>query len=354
MTPDRSRPRAVVLQSDDWGLCAWSADEEALRTLAGEPAFSSLSGRIYGRSTLETAADVRALRELLLGFRGADGVPAVLQANMVVAAPDYGRMLAEGFAAREAPLVWLPETPSRWARPGLWKEIQRAIKAGVWRPELHGLHHLPESAWLRALRRGDVEARAALAQHSPVCSAVQDSGEYSPDEPPTSRARRLRRAVEGFRKLFGRAPVSICPPDYLWDADLERQCAALGLRVLQGDAERAGSWPRLRRRLPTLWPRRRLGLLVMPPRIAFEPRGDASPGTRLGATRAHRAARAAWRRGEPAIVSTHRHNYASLDPAWSEAGRRALADLLGRLVADGAVFRTDAQVRDAVDAGGAA
>ena len=61
--------------------------------------------------------------------------------------------------------------------------------------------------------------------------------------------------------------------------------------------------------------------------------------------------RAAWRRGQPAVVSTHRHNFAHLDPAWSGAGRAALRDLLGRFCADGAVFLTDVQVRDRLAGG---
>jgi hypothetical protein len=83
----------------------------------------------------------------------------------------------------------------------------------------------------------------------------------------------------------------------------------------------------------------------MPPRIAFETRGEASPAGRVGIDAAHRGARAAWRRGQPAIVSTHRVNYAHLDAGWSHAGREALRTLLQRLAADGATFRTDAQVR---------
>ena len=86
----------------------------------------------------------------------------------------------------------------------------------------------------------------------------------------------------------------------------------------------------------------------MPPRIAFEPRGDAAPGSRLGAARTRAAAHAAWGHGQPAVVSSHRHNYAHLDPAWSEAGRAALRDLLRALCEDGAVFLTDAKVRDLV------
>jgi hypothetical protein len=46
------------------------------------------------------------------------------------------------------------------------------------------------------------------------------------------------------------------------------------------------------------------------------------------------------------VICSHRFNYAHLDPAWSEGSRGALRDLLGRLSDDGAVFLTDARVRD--------
>ena len=222
----------------------------------------------------------------------------------------------------------------------------------MWWPELHGLHHLPEQAWLGALARGDADARAAFAQQCLVCEAVEASGEYDPSEPRQARARHLERACAIFARRFGRVPVSFCPPDYRWDATLDADVARLGLRVLQGSAGHAGRWPRLSRLLQRWrWPDLRDRRLRMPPRIAFEPRGDASPGSRLGPARVHAAARAAWRRGQPAVVSTHRLNYAYLDPAWSEAGRAALRDLLRRLCDDGAVFLTDARVHALLLAG---
>ncbi len=345
MRTDWARLRAVVLESDDWGLCAWSADDEAWRALSGTPAFRSAPGRAYGRSTLESAADVRALRETLLAFRGADGAPPVWQANTIMAVPDFERIAREGWSHAELPLREPPELPSRWARPGLSEQVDAAIGAGVWWPELHGLHHLPEQAWLGALARGDADARLAFTQQCLVCEAVEASGEYDPSEPREARSRHLERACAIFARRFGRAPASFCPPDYRWDRDLDEDVRRLDLRVLQGVAGHDRRWPRLSRWLHLWrWPDLRDGRLYMPPRIAFEPRGDASPRGRLGAARVHAAARAAWRLGQPAVISTHRLNYAHLDPAWSEAGRAALRDLLGRLCGDGAVFLTDARL----------
>ncbi|MEO5989105.1 MAG: hypothetical protein ABIU54_12010 [Candidatus Eisenbacteria bacterium] len=343
--------KAVVLESDDWGLAAWSPDEQAHRVLTGTPAFRTAAGRLYGRSTLESAEDVRQLATVLLGVKGRDGLPPVFQANTIVANPDYDALEPPTFSVASLPVVMHPQMPSRWHRPGLWDAVHRAEDEGVWWAELHGLHHLPASVWLHALRRGMDDARRAHAQASPICQAVQDRGEYDAGESQEVRAADLAAAVEGFTRLFGRAPSSFCPPDYRFDDWLEREAEKLGLNTLQGKPEQArGRWVALRRRwLMRRFPHQQGGRFYMPPRIAFEPRGNARPDGRVGHEAALRGVRAAWRRGQPAILSTHRLNFASLDPSWSQAGRDALRALMLGLSEAGAVFLTDAEVRQACE-----
>ena len=344
MSAGRIVPRAVVLESDDWGFCAWVPDEAAHRALAATPAFRSPAGRIYGRSTLESAQDVARLAEVLLSVRGGDGLPPVLQANTVMAAPDFGR-LRPPFPPEPLPLVGHPETPPRWRRPGLWEAVGRATAAGVWWPELHGLHHVPERAWLEALRRGDEDAKQALVYQTTVCEAVEASGEYAPSEPESIRELNLAHAVELFREGFGRAPASLCPPDYRWDDSLEENAERLGITILQGKAEQVRLMLRVRRRLSAArWPHVKDKRFYAPPRIAFEPRGEAD-GT-LGPRATLARVLQEWEKGRPAVISTHRVNYVHLDEAWSAQGRAALAELLQRLAADRAVFLTDAELRD--------
>src|ERR1044072_3931413 len=111
MNLDWRRLKAVVLESDDWGLCAWSADEQALRVLADTPAFRTPAGRRYAGSTLESAQDVRALADTLAEFRGGDGFHPVWQGNNGVAAPDYARMHAPQFECGQVPLLDYPDVP---------------------------------------------------------------------------------------------------------------------------------------------------------------------------------------------------------------------------------------------------
>jgi hypothetical protein len=348
---DWARLKAVVLESDDWGLCAWAADREAWAALAGTPAFRSRAGQRYGGSTLESAADVKALAALLLEQRGGDGRPPVWQANTVMANPDYERLATS--VPDALPLKELPDVPARWSRPGLWDEVGRARDAGVWWIELHGLHHLPESAWLAALRRGDADARMALGVQSPVCVAVEASGEYDPSEPAETRRRNLARAVARFHTLAGRRPRSLCPPDYRWDESLEADAERHGVTTIQGKAEQAcGPFPPLRRLLVGLrWPHAPGARFYMPPRIAFEPCGPEAGRARAAVERTLAAARAQWKRRRPAVISTHRLNYAHLDPAWSAAGRDALRALLGALCNEGATFLLDADVRSLAERG---
>lgn len=351
MDIDWHRLRAVVLQSDDWGLCAWVPDERAHRALADGPAFRSAPGQRYGRSTLESADDVRALAGVLESVRGGDGLPAVWQANTIVANPDFEALVPPQFAGESLPLRAHPALPTRWERPGLWDAVRDAERAGLWWAELHGLHHLPARAWLQALRRGDDEARHAHSHASPICAAVEASGEYDPAEPIQARAEDLATACAHFRALLGRDPSSFCPPDYRFDDWLEAQAASHSIRVLQGKPEQHGRrFARMRRWLAARrFPEWSAGMLRMPPRIAFEPLGEAEATGRRGIDAAVRRAAQAWSEGRPAVISSHRLNYAHLDAPWSAAGRQALGALLTQLAALGARFMTDIEVRQLVE-----
>jgi hypothetical protein len=153
--------------------------------------------------------------------------------------------------------------------------------------------------------------------------------------------------VAAFRAQFGRAPDSLCPPDYRWDDAVEAEAERLGVLALQGKAEQLGTrFPRLRRMVVGgRWPNQRGARFCMPARIAFEPL-DEGAGARVGVEAARRAARAAWARGRPAVISTHRVNLVHLDPARVAVGRGALRDLLAALCREGAVFLVDREVRE--------
>jgi len=199
---DWQRLKALVIQSDDWGLCAWSPDEQALRVLADTPAFRTEFGvataapRSRARATCARSAP-------RCSSSARRRIPPVWQANTVNggagvrAAPAPGIRRARAAAGRPA------EATPRWRRPGLWEAVAESCESGSGGRSSTVSTIFPEHRWLTALRRGEADARRAHEQGSPVCRAVQSSGEYDASEPRELRRAHLTQAVERFQARFG-------------------------------------------------------------------------------------------------------------------------------------------------------
>src|SRR5262249_22637260 len=85
---DWHRLRAVVLESDDWGLCAWVPDDRAHRALANQPAFRTEAARRCAWRTRGCPGEGRARGAGLLGGRGGEASPPVGRATTGAATPD--------------------------------------------------------------------------------------------------------------------------------------------------------------------------------------------------------------------------------------------------------------------------
>jgi len=131
----------------------------------------------------------------------------------------------------------------------------------------------------------------------------------------------------------------------------EADAETAGVTTFQGHGEQHGhKFPRLRRTmLRWRWPTASGKRFYMPPRIAFEPSNVERIGQNSLIDHTHRTVRNSWRRAQPAVVSSHRLNYAHLEGERSARGRGMLRDLLKRMVEDGAVFLVDAEVRQLHD-----
>jgi len=347
---DWSRHPVVVLQSDDWGLCAWLPDTTRAEVIVEEIERWDIYGwaRSYHRSTLESAADVDALVELLVRHRGGDGMPAILQSNTIVAAPDYERIEARAY--EEMILQELGEYGGRWRRPGLLPAIRRGMSANVWYPEYHGLLHINAQRWLELLRGEDPETLRMFEEEILLNDDWSDEYEYDASLPYEERERQFRRGMELFESLFGRRAVSTIAPDYAWPADQERIFRDAGIEVVQGWRAQTMQ-PTGVNRIRRAWRRiarpmghydDELDLLYLVRNVHFEPDGNES-----AVEDALRDVQRAWSNSEPAIISTHRVNYARLDAGEAERSRSALDRLLASILElePRTVFLTDAELR---------
>lgn len=339
------RVRVICIESDDWGLCGFLPDSAAIPALDREGLAPGHFPPVYWHSTLEDSADVVRLCEVLASSRGRDGLPAVLQPNYIMGAWGYEEAPADsGVTWRE---YELPATPPRYDRPGLWSAVRRGRLAGVWHPELHGRWHYDPERRRRATASDSLVAAAAREQIL-VFPDSERAWELGPWRPRSLLREELDRNLAAFARLFGGPPRSIIAPDYVWGDGDEAMWGDRGLRVIQGQRQqRKASWRGLEGRLRkvvhrtlTRWWRRDRAYLDR--NCIFEP--VQQPDPRAITESAAAGVRAAWRRGEPAVLEAHRINFAHLDRAVPEIGRRELAVLLADLERSSPVFLVDGEV----------
>ena len=130
---DWGRLRAVVLESDDWGFAGFVPAGDSWDGLDRAALSPGRFPPVYWGSTLEDSSDVAELAALLAAAVGRDGLPAVLQANYVMASLAW----RDGAWCAYA---W-PSVPPAYGRPGLWSAVAVARALGVWRAEFHATWH---------------------------------------------------------------------------------------------------------------------------------------------------------------------------------------------------------------------
>jgi hypothetical protein len=338
---------AVILQSDDWGFAGWTFGESAANALGY--AQMDVPYSHYGFSGLETESDLENLFSVLESVSDAAGLPAIMQANYIVAAPDYEKITAvEG---KEWHALELPMTPPSWHREDIVKKALEGISRGVWRPEYHGYSHCDIPRLLKLVKSGDPRTQKAFALDCLPIYDVNLGREYASD----SRSY-VKRGLTQFQKNFGYRAVSSAPPNYYISIPALTELRRGGIKVLQG-IDRLVAKNALVRLLiamqnSTLGDRLKLNtsLFTNSPRdLDFEPRGGANdgPNNKHWETALCKARELLESFGLIGI-SMHRLNFVHHDCRFSREGLRQLTALLRGLVNTfpGLVFLTDEEYLD--------
>lgn len=343
--------RAVVLESDDWGLCGFTPDRTTMDETDVEAIDPGRTPDIYHYSTLETADHVTGLADLLARHKGRDGLVAVFQPNYIV-----GSMSLEPAPEADGGFEWrrrsLPDLPEAYRRPGLWDAVDDAIGRGVWWPEYHGRwHYHPKERIARVA--ANAVAEEATKRGLLLFPDIASSFELSLARDPEVLAAELSEGLAVFENLFGRRPTSVIAPDYAWNRDRELMWGEEGLFVIQAKREQRS----LTKLSASLWDRMlkvvdRGRLYLTERHVVYLHRNCLLEGAQEEDHLKHAAAclesvQAAWRLGEPAIINTHRVNYVHLDTASVDLGRDILDRTLTHLEndPDGApIYLTDHEV----------
>lgn len=338
----------VLLQSDDWGRVG-VRDEEGREELCA--AGLNLGERPYDLYSLETAADVGALAEMLESVRDSVGEPACLEMNFLTANVDFQASAAKNF--RGIVLKPLAEgLPGHWQRPGLFEAYSQGIQKRVFTPSLHGTTHFCQQAVTEALAQDGERAkllRSLWSAESPYIHWRMPWVGYeywNSNRQPSKRfleAKEQKRwiafAAESHQAFFGDRAVSACAPGYRANETTARLWREQGIRVAQNGpgAMRPPHFDRF-------------GVLHTYRVLDFEP--SLNPELRLEDCLA--AATNWFAAGVPFIISVHSINFHSTLAPFRQRTLPLLRDLLcalGKSHPD-VLFVNSRQLLEIIETGG--
>jgi hypothetical protein len=338
--------RAVAIESDDWGLPGFVPHAGALALSERDDLGTGSFPAVYWGSTLEDSLAVARLGAVLAAHRGHDGLPAVFQPNYVMGSLEWQPAAGGSWARHD-----LPTWPSQYPRPGMWAAVGHQMAAGVWYPELHARWHY-DPVMRREKALATPLARKLTARGVMLFPGSEKARELGPWRSAEDLDRELGESREIFRKAFGRWPRSIIAPDYTWNGAMESIWEKHGMRVIQAKREQRnpdlgyGKVGRARKYLE-----RKLEQYLHPDRVYLQRNVRLEPGQapdpQAVVDLAVRHTFDAWERAQPAIVESHRVNFAHLDREVEETGRRSLDGYLVRITADTRrlpLFLTDQEI----------
>ena len=333
--------KLLVLNVDDYGNVRLATRQARDALAARIEGFGGYMDRV---DALETREDLEALFDVLTAVRDKRGRPAVMTAYALCANPDFARIRADRRYVCEP----LPATFTRRAAEqpkdynGAWALWQEGMEQGILRPQFHGREHLNVALIEAKLAQGDPDLEVNLQMESMAglrglaeMPGVGFTHAFGGDDPKhiEDQLHILRDGIERFEKVFGFRSLTFTPPAQKLLPGLAGALRPAGILTLDRPfVERRTRG--LRRRIPRLnfpTPPRatRPGTIVRT--VSFEPcQGTYSDpvGHAMGQIDL------AFRSGKPAVVSSHRVNFAGhIEPGNRRDGLRALKELLERIVA---------------------
>ncbi len=341
---DWQRWQAVVFESDDWGACENAPDDATGRQVG------ALWSEFYGGTrtaggTLEAPADLDRIFRTLEQHRGADGQPVLFTPFICAGNPDFDAIRQNNFTR----FVWLGidrGVPRGWERGDIAGKWREGVKRGVFAPEFHGfLHHTSPKAWMRLLNTTSPEGELARRLFD---LRVYCQGRHVPEyEGMNVREQNafVKDGIAAFVQATGCRPAASVTSDAfpvtetIWALNGIRIVCLKNCKMNTGEVVVYHTKP---------WNNQD----AYAPIGAYDEMNDVIFLTRNAwfekqtADETYPVVLRRWAEGEPAVISTHRSNYVSMNPKHDDAGYAKLDDLLGRLAARGARFLSTAEIGD--------
>ena len=331
--------KLVVFECDDFGGIRMPSTDvfkklEAAGTIDTDSRYNQYD-------TIESKEDLMRLFKVLSSVKDKEGNAAVFSPFVNMVNPDFDKIKACGYQQ----YFYEPFTATyqKYGRESTimdaWKE---GIDKGIFLPQFHGREHLAVQPWMQYLRDGHTALLQAfqlgfvsvsnIKGLHPFAAELRPEFYFTIEKEKEFLHQSIRDGVQLFNDIFGYKPFAFAPGNSLFHPDFEKTVAETGVRFLnvahknpyctEGGNIRYESFT-FKQKIK----KQPLNYYIR--NCAFEPNDPAYQNTDIVMTQIA----AAFHCNKPAIISTHRVNFAgSLFAANRDKGLKELQLLLQQIL----------------------
>lgn len=323
--------KLVIFECDDWGSNRIVSLKE-FETLVAKGVISAKSH--YNKDTLERKDDIELLFEVLTGVKDKNGHGAVMTPFVNPVNPDFDKIKANGFT--EYFYQDFTKTHEEFGEKkeimNLWSE---GINSGIFVPAYHAREHLCVPLWMEYLRKKDPKVMegflsrffAVKASGLPAEAAEFRPGLYfDTNEQKDFIKQSLVDGVQVMQQLFGMKPQVFCPPNGVSHPEFDEALSKEGIKAIVTGRERVEPDGKggVTKQKYSYGAKNKWGQAYYYRNCCFEP---VAAGNAIDVCLTQ--VEAAFRWGKPAVISTHRVNFAGgINPAMRDKGLTNLKTLL--------------------------
>ena len=177
-----------------------------------------------------------AIIDTLKGFQDSAGRHPVMTIGLILGIPDAAALREHGLDRYRRITLDDPRYRS------MLETLNHGVQQGVLSLQLHGLEHLSPTSfmklaedpqgevrqWLEGGDGSDTETLPSHLQSRWIDSTKLPSGAIEPAEIQSA----VREEMATYTRIFGAPPEVVVPPTFIWNAEVERQWAQHGARIV--------------------------------------------------------------------------------------------------------------------------
>lgn len=337
----KTKRKLVVIYVDDYGSIR-VRDKQAYNNLL--KAGLAVDKTRYGYDTLCTTEDLQMLFDVLTSVKDKNGHNAVFTPFANIANPDFERIKESGFQQyyRE-PFTKTMERLGN-AYNGAYELWKQGIAEGIFRPEYHGTEHISVWKFMKALQEGHKSTMLSVENESVAspffkdepkidnATAVFDICKASDNE--TLKAD-IEVGLDMFEDLLGYRAVQFTPGAAIYSPLLHESLLQNGIKSIH--VQRYKAYPlgegKFEKTFLYTGKKNAIGQRYIVRNCVFEPFLDDRTHNLNAVNNCLLNIEAAFRMHAPAMISTHRVNFAgAIESTHRDESLRMLNELLHEVV----------------------